>query len=453
MDTQPLIDDDLKSGLMASIAGNGLVMLCGAGLSMAPPSSISSAWKVAQHCATRYREMTGRDLPDGLADNIELMAEHFYGRNELEHVLLKQLIDWSEFVRRPPNKGHVAVADFLGAGVCSLVLSTNLDTMIESAATSLGEPDIFPLVFENDLNLRQPHAPLLKIHGCAVRSRFESLWCKEQLKRGPLKKRLPALVGWMQHYIPNRDLLIVGFWTDWSYLNKVLEQAVVSTEPRSVIVVDPSTSEALEAKSPEIWKWAQKRTAFKHVQLSGDAFLDELRSIVSNHHIWRAWQKGRAIYKNMMGREPPADPITLLAALSTDELYQLRRDLTGVTSSSVVRKKDADDSQALLGVLQLALGVAGAVLRSHLFEWNGKSIRLVNTPNRPMSAVRKQFSTEPPDPAPSQRTVCVGAIDDGGVPENIIGRGAPQAIIRNACSQSWETHVGILTELQSGDAL
>lgn len=445
-----IIDNDLKARLLASIAGNSLVMLCGAGLSMAPPCSISSAWAVAQHCANEYRRKTGLTLPDGLADNIELMAEHFFGRNELEHVLLKQLIDWSEFVRKPPNKGHVAVADFLATRVCSLVLSTNLDTMIESAATTLGEPDCFPIVVANDLNINQEHAPLLKIHGCASRTRHESLWCKQQLDREPLKSRIPALVRWMQGHIPNRDLLIVGFWTDWSYLNKVFEDAVVSTEPRSVILVDPSSADDLEAKSPKIWNWAQEQTDFIHVQSSGDAFLDELRWRVSFNHIWQAWERGREIFEELTGSAAPADPVDLLTDLSTDELYQLRRDLTGVTSSSVVRETVPNASHAALGAIQLALTAVGAVLRSHLFDWNGTRIRLLNTPNHPLSMVRRQFSTEPPDPSPPDRTICVGAIDDGGVPVDIIGRGTPNTIIRSASSPSWETHTAILGELKTG---
>ncbi len=143
--------------------------------------------------------------------------------------------------------------------------------MIESAATELGEPDCFPIVVEGDLNLKQDHSPLLKLHGCASRTRHESLWCKSQLHREPLKSRIAALVRWMQGYIPNRDLLIVGFWTDWSYLNTVFEEAIVSTEPRSVILVDPSSADALEAKSPKIWNWANKQE-FIHVQSSGDPF-------------------------------------------------------------------------------------------------------------------------------------------------------------------------------------
>ena len=109
-----LIEKSLRDRLLASIAGDSLVLLCGAGLSMAPPSCLSSAWQVAQNCAARYRDIIGSKLPDGLADNIEGQAEHFYDEKNLEQLFLKQLIDWSEFVGRLPNKGHLAIADFLG---------------------------------------------------------------------------------------------------------------------------------------------------------------------------------------------------------------------------------------------------------------------------------------------------------------------------------------------------
>ena len=104
-------------------------------------------------------------------------------------------------------------------------------------------------------------------------------------------------------------------------------------------------------KSPKLWKWAKKQNNFIHVESSGDAFLDDLRSSVSFHQIWRSWEEGRAIFKGMMGREPPVDPVAILATHTTDELYLLRRDLAGVPSTSVVRQKDADESHALLGVL------------------------------------------------------------------------------------------------------
>lgn len=194
-----VIDDSLRQRLLASLSGDSLVLLCGAGLSMADPSNLPSAWKVAQNCAAKYRQITGTTLPNGLADNIELLAEHFYGRKQLQGVFLQQLIDWSEFVRRPPNKGHDAVADFLATRLVAVALSTNLDTLIEGAASQLGEPDFYPWVVAQDINrLQNSHSPLVKLHGCASRTRWETLWCKQQMEDQPLKDRIRQLAAWVR---------------------------------------------------------------------------------------------------------------------------------------------------------------------------------------------------------------------------------------------------------------
>lgn len=378
------------------------------------------------------------ELPVGLADDIEMMAKHFYDRSELQHVFLRQLIDWSSFVRRPPNKGHTAIADFLAARLVAVALSTNVDMLFESAALRLGEPDFFPLVDSEDINrVQNSHSPLVKIHGCATKTRWDTLWCKQQMDDEPLKTRIHQLAAWVRGHFPNRDLLVVGFWTDWGYLNDILADAVVSTEPRSVIVIDPSTKTALKDKSPALWKWATKNAAFTHVRASGDEFLDELRHVISCHFIKSIWEKGRAAYSNVIGHQPPAVAEDFLSRFSTDSLYQLRRDLAGVNASSVVRQRTAEDGHTLIGLLHLALIACGARMNSNIFELNGSTIRLVNAPGSPLSKVASQFSAEPPDPVTVTRNVAVGAFDDGGVPGNIIQRGVPKGIIRNAPSAQW----------------
>lgn len=416
---------------------------------MAPPSKLPSAWRVAQDCASKFKEIIGTDMPVGLANDIEQMAKYFYDSKELQNFFLRQLIDWSDFVRRPPNKGHTAVADFLAAHLVAVALSTNVDVLIESAAFNLGEPDFFPLVASEDINrVQNSHSPLVKLHGCATRSRWDTLWCKQQMDDDPLKTRIHQLAAWVRGYFPNRDLLVVGFWTDWGYLNDILADAVVSTEPRSVIVVDPCTATALKDKSPSLWEWANNKATFTHIQASGDEFLDELRHITSCHFIRNVWEKGHRTYSGVFAQQPPPIPDGELSPLSTDSLYRIRRDLAGVDSASVVRQKCVDDGHTMIGLIHLGLLASGAKLISNTFDLNGSTIRLVNAPGRPLSKVASQFSAEPPDPVPSSRYVAVGAFDDGGVPGNIMQRGVPGGIIRNAPSAQWEGHEALLGELK-----
>ena len=444
-----LIDAELRERLLSSIAGDSLIILCGAGLSMAAPSKVSSAWHVAQHCASTYRKNTGSDLPETITDDIEAIAEHFFGRHELQNVFLRQLIDWSEFVSRCENRGHIAVADLLGAQLVDLVVSTNVDMLIEQAAKRLGEKDFYPVVIQDELNLNKDgHAPLVKLHGCATRTRFETVWCKSQLDVEPLKSRIEQLAAWLRGHLPNRDLLVVGFWTDWAYLNAILEAAVVSTEPRSVIVVDPSSEDALESKSPALWKWTQENARFQHVSASGDQFLDELRHVISCHFINRVWEKGKQTYIELFGYEPATTPSVDLDSFSTDQLYALRRDITGVPSTDIVRGTTIEDAHSLIGLLQLGLLLCGATLSSNEFTWNGTSVRLLHTPNESLSHVRNRFSVEPPNPKPPTRTVCIGAWDDGGVPQTIIQRGISQGIIRNTPDNSWESHERLFNQIK-----
>ncbi len=58
--------------------------------------------------------------------------------------------------------------------------------------------------------------------------------------------------------LPQRDVLIVGYWTDWDYLNRVLLSCLGNALPRAVVIVDPSSSEALEVKAPDLWAWAAR---------------------------------------------------------------------------------------------------------------------------------------------------------------------------------------------------
>ncbi|MBP0631332.1 hypothetical protein [Cupriavidus sp. AcVe19-1a] len=110
-----------------------LVILCGAGLSMAPPSSLPSAWQVAGMCFDEYQLTIDPLIDPALRDNLEALAEHFVGLDTLKAVFIEHLVPWEEF-ERPPNRGHAALADFLIAKTVVAGLSSNYDKLIERCA-------------------------------------------------------------------------------------------------------------------------------------------------------------------------------------------------------------------------------------------------------------------------------------------------------------------------------
>src|SRR5215469_1606830 len=111
---------------------NRLVLLCGAGLSIPPPSNLMSAVGVSRVCYDKYAPVAV--LSPNLRDDVDLLSGHFYRTGEFESVFLGRLVPWNELVGEP-NPGHAAIADLLISGGVNAALSANFDTMIEHWAS------------------------------------------------------------------------------------------------------------------------------------------------------------------------------------------------------------------------------------------------------------------------------------------------------------------------------
>lgn len=96
--------------------------------------------------------------------------------------------------------------------------------------------------------------------------------------------------------LPGKDLLVIGFWTDWGYLSDVFANALNVAAFASVTVVDPAASAALQAKAPNLWtKLSAGTTNFRHIQASGADALDELRTAFSKVWLKRFYAMGQAL--------------------------------------------------------------------------------------------------------------------------------------------------------------
>lgn len=84
-------NDGLEVALTALQTGR-LAALCGAGLSMAPPSQLPSAATIAFRAKQKYDAKFGSLRPP-LASGIEEQAEFFFERNELATVYFRTLVD------------------------------------------------------------------------------------------------------------------------------------------------------------------------------------------------------------------------------------------------------------------------------------------------------------------------------------------------------------------------
>jgi hypothetical protein len=129
----------------------------------------------------------------------------------------------------------------------------------------------------------------------------------------------------------------MGFWTDWSYLNAIFAEAVETIQPPRIIVVDILSRKALEEKAPDLFKWVNSGGfQFDHLQLDCVDFIAQLRERFSRHFVRRTFESARPDYREHVGVEYVGD-VAAPAGISISDLYQLRRDLTGVPPEGPVR--------------------------------------------------------------------------------------------------------------------
>jgi hypothetical protein len=209
-----------------ALVNDRLAVLLGAGLSMAAPSSLPSGATIAATAKQKYDALYGTTRPP-LAIGIEEQAEFFFQRGELATVYFRSLIDFNVFAGIP-NPGHEAVADLLLTGAIQSAVTTNVDILVETAGQSLFGHIAVGVSGTAVAALPPDKSPLLKIHGCRSSDPDNMVWAPGQLNAEPVSGNIASSAHWLSVRLLDRDLIIIGYWTDWDYLNAVLEQTLAA---------------------------------------------------------------------------------------------------------------------------------------------------------------------------------------------------------------------------------
>ncbi len=436
------MDAALLTKLVSSIQQGKLVIFCGAGLSLGSPSRVPSAATLTQQILREYSLRALPPLPVSATVNLETLSEYLFGKGH-QSLFVRKLIDWRPF-RRDPNAGHQAVADFLTSSAVQYAVTTNYDDLVEVAAMNLGENSFERAVDSGSANIGHDHKPYLKIHGC-VRDPDHTLWCHSQLDHPPpvspanqtLRSRIASASGWLQANLPEKDLVFVGFWSDWTYLNDVFANYFHSVHGSMVVLVDPQDPAALRAKAPALWAWAYANADFHHVLETGNDFLEELRSGFSKNLLERVLLTAATGFNAVRPGVPV--PRTDFNGMSLDDLYAFRRDTAGVSSQRIPRYFQPDPSMDAVGRAHLLLRNAGATVSGSRYVRGGKSFRVLNGRTKLISQIKKDFAEEPPAPPSSfnEIIVCAGGSEDGGVPSDIIRGGTPPSAVRAGTVGRW----------------
>jgi hypothetical protein len=232
----------------------------------------------------------------------------------------------------------------------------------------------------------------------------------------------------MNLHLPGRHLVVIGFWTDWGYLNDVIENAFTINTASSVTVIDPSTTTDLRTKAPNLWnKLSGLSSVFEHIQASGAEALDELRAAFS-----KTWaRKFHALGQPLIAAAgATVIPPGVFDTLSGEDLYNLRRDVEGVPYIRAATLKLPPADAAQMAFIYTVFLNAGAVFEGPWIRYRGRSIRVVNGAGQGLADVEERYK-EPPTVTQSEFVVCAGAIDFG-VPAKLIASGRGASTIRPA---------------------
>ena len=229
--------------------------------------------------------------------------------------------------------------------------------------------------------------------------------------------------------LPGRDILVIGFWTDWGYLNGVLANAFNVQNAASVTVIDISSAADLQAKAPILWqKLTNAGGPFALIQGSGAEALDELRTEFSK--VWaRKFFQLAAPFIEASGR--PYNPAAVTPATwAGDELYDLRRDAEGIPYDRAAKRKEPSAESAANAYAHVLLTEAGAVREGAMYRKNGQKIRIVQGAGQSIETVREKYN-EPQALASSDIVICAGS-QSVGTPAVIVSSGKGASVVRPA---------------------
>ncbi|MEP2876639.1 MAG: hypothetical protein ABJP11_11945 [Hyphomicrobiales bacterium] len=424
-----------------ALLGRRLALFCGAGLSMAAPSSLPSAAALASKAKQKYDATYGASRAP-LPDTIEDQAEFFFQRGELSTIYLSTYIDHDAFSAKP-NKGHFAAADLLLTGAFDTAVSTNVDALIETAGNMLFGQIGAGVNRDRVASLPPEVSPLLKIHGCWS-DPPGTVWTAGQDASGGIRSRTEECGAWLASRLLNRDIIIVGYWTDWDYLNRVLEVALDAVNPSRVIVVDPCDTSSFRNKAPSLFDLGERAShEFCHVRCSGDAFLDKLRVDFSRSFIRRVLHAGADSYAVQCGAPPDAawlEPISTEAEV----LWCIRRDLEGRKPNEPAKERTPIEDP-LLGMTLLQLQARGAVADGPYWNLDGERVRVLRTPNHPLHKVEADFANEIAPVVAPKYVIAVGA-EALNLPSSIT-RGASTGSIARGTTGRWLSRSDAVVEL------
>jgi hypothetical protein len=358
--------------------------------------------------------------------SIEEIAEWAWQKGGMFKNFFIQSIRNERFLNES-NVGHFVIADLLITEAVDAAISTNVDYLIETEAKGLGHSDFRAAIKVPDLGRSIDHGQLAKIHGCFQNEELETVWSDVQLNHEPFKTRISQFQSWMSTQLIDRDLLIIGYWTDWDYVNRTIKTCLAQVSPSSVTLVNPDSPSNLKDKASGLWNYIQQDNSvnFQHVRMGGNEFMEAF---------WKSFSE--SIFANLLAKveanssctsycdgktlqsspeEPPVEE------MSRSEIYGLRRDFSGRTDDDCVREYKLDEAyHEEIGAVHSILLDRSARMNGRVYEIGDIAVRLINGRFEPMTRVQSRFKHQVPDEREVDAFVSVAITDDSPGKSDIV---------------------------------
>lgn len=164
----------LPDSLKRAISGQHLAILCGAGISITPPSSLPSWWMLNSIILEEICSAAQKYLPTDFIDDLNSLEINNIPVQSLSDEIVNIIAGHNYFPilrfldSACTNPNHKALASLAKSGSLRAIISTNFDTLIERAFRENGIP-LKTYVHMEDYFEPFPHdtCVLLKVHGSA----------------------------------------------------------------------------------------------------------------------------------------------------------------------------------------------------------------------------------------------------------------------------------------------
>lgn len=273
--------------------GKKLVILAGAGLSMAVPTEMDGGAEVAARVIGEIKPQM-EDFPDS-SDPGQVYDEMVRRRGQAGIQRFVDIVQQVGFAYYPVNDGHTAIIKLYLEGAIDQVYSLNVDPHLEHCSYTVilpsgwhdaqnleGTARTHPMCFRYGLNAVVPPGKLpwlQKVHGCMHLDPLKTIWSAVLLAL----EAWPADAAWAQAgfegCIQNRSIVIVGCGYSVRYINRSIQRgkAHSAAAPPSYLVSIDSFDDYSANKNPALVDAARVPQA-NYLQQSATQFLSELHS-------------------------------------------------------------------------------------------------------------------------------------------------------------------------------